>query len=574
MKKLLLQKVFYGMIPLSPIFLTSAFINNWNTENSDSPNNPNSELLYKNVSHVYDEALKPIGVLGFKKWLLENNGGSYKRVKVGIIDNEHVDFGQIIQPKNSNLKYKTFSGTNEDFSERTEHSTKVASFIGGVSGINPYAELYSFGKTKDMDDLIKKLNWAVQEGVKVINISMGPDLSFLKDILNWIDEFKKDENTEHLIKIYQHLSTNWWPYSSKMGSIIDEYSYKYGIIFVGASGNEYDEYEQIFEKIRELHKIHPENNLLEKIYNLFLSSKAFLPTYKNTSFNMISVGAITPHFQLNSIINMPTHFKFTPDFNFISAINGFNITWKNKELEKPDIYKRNPIGTSFTSPIITGLISLLISTYHSKVDWEIDTSDIKSIFALNSVYAKNYTGVSKIFTDEMDKYNRGGKKRLTGYGMPNWVKIRKFFENKNKKNKWSSIDFEENYYGDNLQTKVLKDFIDIQPQSRYRLALSWMQSGWNPKYYFSDFGSQTPEQLEWFFKLSSDYSLDLKGQNISRWADIPFGNHEFIHQINTSDTNIKYDLYIGYKKDTQDFKSIGSKNINKRKLKLYYKEGD
>lgn len=88
----------------------------------------------------------------------------------------------------------------------SNHATHVATFIGGVSGINPNAELYSLGTANGkINELRSKLDWAVKNGVRVINISMGAFVDF-KKINKELTMFETNNDFKHLDKALGYIN--------------------------------------------------------------------------------------------------------------------------------------------------------------------------------------------------------------------------------------------------------------------------------------------------------------------------------------------------------------------------------
>lgn len=113
-------------------------------------------------------------------------------IKVGVIDTgadiNHIDLKDRIK------KYKDFTG--EGIYDYNGHGTHVCGIIAasknnaGITGVAPECELYiakTFKKdgTGEEDDIIKAINWMIDENVDVINMSFSADC-YTKEYYNVI----------------------------------------------------------------------------------------------------------------------------------------------------------------------------------------------------------------------------------------------------------------------------------------------------------------------------------------------------------------------------------------------------
>jgi serine protease AprX len=127
-----------------------------------------------------------LGLMMSKDW--DSMILSGKGVKVGIIDEGFQDFKINGFTKNLHVKeYKDFV-TNSDsnfFTTGSIHGTKVAQNFGGKNGIDTYGTAYNAeyylaitddtkSETKeDEKRAVEAIEWMIQKGVRVINISLG-----------------------------------------------------------------------------------------------------------------------------------------------------------------------------------------------------------------------------------------------------------------------------------------------------------------------------------------------------------------------------------------------------------------
>lgn len=541
------------------------------------------ETDYENLFNIYEPSFKPMGVMGLRKWLVKN-GNPYKRIGVAVLDSGHINFDAILKPKNSNVTYESYNdGQLNNFSY---HATAVASFIGGISGINPFVDLYSLGsnskKVKDEwfsisdDEFRRKLDWAISKGVRIFNFSFGYNHNYEK-FAEQFEEFYKGKKNQAIEKIEELLNVF---YFSSWAKIMDEYAQKYKVIFVKSAGNNRNELKFVYDELNKIREKETNREIIEKIDKIisnFLANEYFLTLGTNQSFNSILVGCLKENRQIayySEILNK----EIEPSKVLVSAIGHFKFKWN--ENQKTDYYQKlldtyenkQIAGTSFSSPIIAGLVSLIISIYDWTIPWTIDAADMKNILALNSIYAKNTYENTPIFNDQMDKYDGILAKRSSGFGLPSWVQIKNYLTRKTKEsknNKWLLIKNNETNSifiddkGEFVPDSINKKFF-IYDNSRFKVSLSWLDS---PK---------NIVDKESFYKETSDYDLELLDDipsigSVSYSSFLKYGNHEFIHKIFKLpfDFSFEYsilDLKIRYIPDKYDTK------IENRELKLYYKE--
>lgn len=131
--------------------------------------------------------------------MVRNGPYSGAGIKVGILESGVVDTDHI------NVRGKGIVKKSYIFNNETDHATKMASIIGGNTGIAKNAKIYSAQVVGSISD---ELDWFMDKGVDVINMSFG------------------DHNN------FGHYNIT--------SSIVDYYVYFYEITVVAAAGNNDD----------------------------------------------------------------------------------------------------------------------------------------------------------------------------------------------------------------------------------------------------------------------------------------------------------------------------------------------
>ncbi|WLP85393.1 S8 family serine peptidase [Mycoplasma seminis] len=277
----------------------------WNPDVKININQEQLSILRNFYSHYYKK-------LGVSDWYRDFNSENINQLsqfnKVGILE---VDNNQIkyLPSTKKNFKINYFS-TPDKYDLTKLHGTAVASVIGGDTGINPDANIYYAGMTKTKweslytwDNILRKrLNWFVENGVNVINMSWGPRFEFNPEVKNFkLEKFNTHKNVikrkdwisildpEEVIDnwetytpaeingIMNKLRSNYLEYNDfidyfkslyyiqkyqdeiKAGfnfeyatdKILEEYASKYDLIILKSAGNENDEDRMsIYNKIK------------------------------------------------------------------------------------------------------------------------------------------------------------------------------------------------------------------------------------------------------------------------------------------------------------------------------------
>jgi subtilisin len=126
----------------------------------------------------------PWGINRIGSRIVNAAGNTGKGIKVGILDTG-IDYNHEDLKGNYRGGYN-FVGNNNDPMDDNSHGTHVAGIIAaedndvGVVGIAPQAYLYSvkvlaFDSTGSTSDIVSGLEWSVDNGMQVINMSLGSD---------------------------------------------------------------------------------------------------------------------------------------------------------------------------------------------------------------------------------------------------------------------------------------------------------------------------------------------------------------------------------------------------------------
>lgn len=536
------------------------------------------ETDYENAFSMYEEAFKPMAIMQLRKWMLENNMTEYSKENIAILDDGHVNFDAIIKPKNSKVEYKYYP--DGKIKKYSKHATTVASLIGGVSGINPYANLYSLGSgSGNIIKFRKKIDWAIKNNVKIFNFSIGADMEVIDKYYLIKDETNSWKLLWNLIKIKRELDDFDFDNRAKL---MDEYSRKYKVIFVKSMGNDRFSYLLLKKELEKAKQRFKRNKIIQKYTNKIIEKiqnrQYFLTRGLSQSINSIQVASLNTDKKI-SYFSSGSDRVLEPTKAFISAIGRFNAKWKQKEKTKyyysffkklkHEEYETELLGTSFASPIIAGITSLITSIYSNKIPWTIDAADIKNILALNSIYAKNTYEDSSVFWDTMIKDKGTLAKQYSGFGLPNWIQIKEYLTNKNKHNKWILLknnEYDSKFVNDEskkIDIEKINKYFYVNHNARFKASMSWLDSPrkWSPWW---NNGNN-------FYNRSSNYNFSLnhklKNSSISYSSDLWYGNHEMIHRIHKSPNKrkSKLELEINYIKDTLDHRT-------ERELKIYFKE--
>ena len=224
-------------------------------------------------------------------------------IKVGIIDEGYIS-------NTTNFVGKTVVNLNNIYSGQSNHTTGVASIIGGIYGIAPDVELYfyNFDAGNNLKTAVESM---IDENISLINISM-----------------------------YSDYHTGNYALYDGYSAYLDYISWYYGVCFVVAAGNE----------ITSLNVVNP-----------------------SLGFNVISVGSTDANKNISvfsswrapeaDFINDPS---VTTNSHYLKptlVAPGENIVIPNVTLWNSNPINYGEDGTSFAAPMVTGIIALLMEEY-------------------------------------------------------------------------------------------------------------------------------------------------------------------------------------------------------------------
>lgn len=251
--------------------------------------------------------------------VLIKKGFSGKGVKIGVIDggflgaNKAASLGHLF--KNERIAgYKDYLDPGAAPFNGTKtlddgHGTEVLSLIGGIDtkkgvqyGLATHATFYlartdhgAYEKRAEEDLAIEAMTWMAQEGVKIINISLGYTNGFEDSKENYTPEMMDGTTTE-------------------ITKTVDQLAEKYGLLVIVAAGNDGDK-----------------------------SWKTLGAPADATS--ALTVGA--------------TKFKIWDEATYSSSGPG------RLAYVKPEVSCYSSVGTSFSTPVITGLAACILEMYPS-----------------------------------------------------------------------------------------------------------------------------------------------------------------------------------------------------------------
>ncbi|MDO6856353.1 S8 family serine peptidase [Mesomycoplasma ovipneumoniae] len=276
--------------------------------------------------------------------------------------------------------------TNEN---QNDHASLVSGIIVGKSGFafNTDLHLANLGKVESFDSpvwmsIFEKL--IIEKGVRLINHSYGYDFIHEKDV---------DANFEDIYGINSLLKNSVSRYIDHL-YYLDFLSRKYGVINIFAAGNEYDD------------KWKNDIKDSEEKYG-------YISGYAN-AINSIVVGSsfgTKENFYASNFSNrlLPKALKGLPKPLIVAP--GENIVGLSDQ-------KSPESGTSFSAPIVTGIVSTIIGSNHGLFHKNNIIPAIKSVLSSSAVDSKlDYQDI-KNFIESTKKEN---EKRNTWSSIDNYL---------------------------------------------------------------------------------------------------------------------------------------------------------
>ncbi|PAK20999.1 hypothetical protein CJJ23_04295 [Mycoplasmopsis agassizii] len=318
----------------------------------------------------------------------------------GVVDRQSSIF--------SSTDITVYDGTNSD------HANKVAEVIVGKQGINPYASLYS-DKTYGITGVKGSIEWLVKNGVYIINNSWGETDGY--DENSWIT--------------YQDNPNAIW-----LDNFINENP---EVVFIKAAGNDIDR-----------RKFDDNNNPIT------YKTPGYIAMYIESfslSYNSIIVGALenTKHIKPEYF----TEFSKYTNYISVSAPDQFTSQYAIDHGTKPNVY-----GTSFATPTVSAIATLLKTNYSPYFNIGADSLIMKSIL------------ISGARNNEEDNILYNSSKNINpktydgniGFGRVNFLKAKEALQRlryfKMKKT--------------NTYTNPAVERINMKKGTKYRVNATWM----------------------------------------------------------------------------------------------------
>ncbi|MGZ9762302.1 S8 family serine peptidase [Mycoplasma sp. 394] len=285
--------------------------------------------VYYNRDIIIDNS-KDLDIVNFKKQIQrENSRYRNKKGNVGVIEVK----GKIDTTKLQN--FQRYGVELQDIDKKiklSHHANEVSNIAAGEKGYDRYSKLY-FSAFIDNYEWQSAIEWMVKEkGVRIINHSYG---------------MKYD---------------NWWTTYDENNLFLDYISRKYGVVNIFSSGNGNDQKEK---------------------ENEWVDGYALSP-------NNLIVGAL----DFNEFTQKPT--ESIAEYSNYLLQNGYVSTSKPNVVAPGYLYKRwhknskgewnylDTLGTSFASPVVTGLVSTLLRERDFLNKDKIRLQSIKAIIGASS----------------------------------------------------------------------------------------------------------------------------------------------------------------------------------------------
>ncbi|MGZ9429090.1 S8 family serine peptidase [Mycoplasma sp. 1012] len=469
-------------------FSLKNIVDNFNTIKNYIPDYYKSEYKqeqkdskYNNIS--FEKLFKLIEIYDERQ--KENNSNLYIKNEnnIGIMETRTKDDQNNLNINNSNFKNRLIVAKDFDKldSNVSNHGTNVTSIATENEGIDRFSSI-NYANFSSWNEWRKKIEWLILERkVKVINHSYGTNGD-------------NDENEE-------------------AEEFLNTIARKYGIINVFSSGNNDDERE---------------------------TENEFINSYKK-AYNNIVVGS--------------SYYDFDNNIMLKSDFSNYLLHEKDKELPHPllvvpgetlflnDKPEKTLIGTSYSAPIVTGVISLLMRTkdldfgilnpliYKSILTTSADTEDY------NGAIVKNTNGLDKKIGAGLIKYSKilDAKNNLKTVSIP--------FEDKEKKYVLTSENIHLNK-GETLQASIawsynaglLKEEEKIPEVGWWEFWNYWKKDDWNKKHISS-------KQLKKEETIKRQNNLKFSNYNLILEKKLKNNTWDKVVEINSKDSNVEFIRY-------------------------------
>ncbi|MDW2932996.1 S8 family serine peptidase [Mesomycoplasma ovipneumoniae] len=339
-------------------------------------NNP----LNNNDNHhsLFSESLnKNISIVNFQKQAAKDSENQDKATsKVGAIEFlDKFDQNFNIYFNENQLNINDLVSNRSKQAEKPYHSTLVSLILGGKAGVDKKSDLYlSIFKTDA--EWHKAIEWMATKDVRVINHSYG----------NKFVDFKDYNENAYLL---------------------DFLARKYGVINVFAAGNGADKIDE-----DEFGRNKADDNPWIDDRSLSLNSIVVGALQDNSSNSNIAKNEIAPY------SNFKTGDEYLQFAKPLVVAPGqiYNVL---DDKNQSDQSKKYVSGTSYASPIVTGLISTLLRGKPLWVRDDFRVPVIKSILSVSAI-SPNHIDLDKKDSGYYEKY---------GAGTPDFEKMKKAVDN-------------------------------------------------------------------------------------------------------------------------------------------------
>ncbi|MFV8473289.1 S8 family serine peptidase [Mycoplasma sp. 4F] len=359
--------------------------------------------------------------------------------KIAILNMCNIDVSSKTQAESSAYFNIIYSIYGKAISSHNESLSMIIwrSFFGFDNELNKIVQNYAMSLLND--DITKK---DIEENYKKYanNFLEALETTFLKDYLykniydkkgsfdiNELQALVKTDSITHLLNDYN-------------SNLMDKYANRYGIKFVISAGN--DEMALYLQRL--IHERNSENNQYE--FNKFDYFNTDSQQFNKNSKNAIYVGSINENGYQSAFSNQGDSDR--DDYPFVSSygempLNTLNIGDKYKSNKFVNYIFNDLIGTSYAAPTIAGSLAVLESNIYgekaSQFEKTMNIPLLKAALISSSKYKKDN---GDYFNDKWDMMNtntlegyvlhNNNAHRIQGYGTPDFEKVEKYFEYKNK----------------------------------------------------------------------------------------------------------------------------------------------
>ncbi|MFV8476302.1 S8 family serine peptidase [Mycoplasma sp. BRA290] len=397
-----------------------------------------NELFYKNFQrNLYKYYYTSVSLASGKEDL--ETFYSKPENKIAVLNMCNIDISSKTQAESSAYFNIMYSIYEKAMSSQNESLSMIIwrNFFGFDNELNTIVQKYAMSLS--MDDITKK---DIEENYKKYanNFLEALETTFLKDYLykniygkkgdfniNELQELVKMDSITHLLNDYN-------------SNLMDKYANRYGMKFVISAGN--DEMALFLQRL--IHERNSKNNQYE--FNKFDYFNTDSQQFNKNSKNVIYVGSINENGYQSAFSNQGDSDR--DDYPFVSSygempLNTLNISDKYKSNKFVNYIFNDLIGTSYAAPTIAGSLAVLESNIYgekaSQFEKTMNIPLLKAALISSSKYKKDN---GDYFNEKWDMMNtntlegyvlhNNNAHRIQGYGTPDFEKVEKYFEYKNK----------------------------------------------------------------------------------------------------------------------------------------------